>query len=212
VKRTRKSFVIWLLILIALPWPIDYWLTRRSARQDARNDELVFRYECNYHSACLADFDGDRDFAHFIITPCEESSWGCLTVREGDREIFQVPYDNTDNTLRTHVAVSEETGSPHLLIYDGVRHKPPLRAAFSYNGERLVEVAPTSLEREILDAMAANDDAAGRWDERLRHDLIRVSRFAAYYGLLIVLALVMVIWGRVAERKGNPTHNARVDV
>src|SRR5919198_5772227 len=181
---SRKTAITWLLILVALPWPIDYWFTAKRMRQDARDDELVFLYECNYRSACLADFDADRELARFVISPCEGMPWGCFTVLEGDREIFRAPYVITDNTLRTHIAISEATGSPHLLIYDGVSHKSPLRAAFAYNGERLVEVTPTVLEGEVIDAMAAHDETGG-WNERVLNGFIRELRFFAYYGLLV---------------------------
>src|ERR687885_287940 len=100
---SRKNAVMWLLILAALPWPLDYWRTAKRVRREAREDELVSLYECNYRSACLADFDGDREPARFLISPCEGMPSGCLTVLEGGGEIFRAPYFITDNTLRTHV-------------------------------------------------------------------------------------------------------------
>lgn len=69
-----------------------------------------------------------------------------------------------------------------------------------YNGRRLIGIAPTSLDREILDAMAAHDDAGG-WIERTLRDSIWIARFFIYYLLLIFLAGIMFFWRRAVEAR-----------
>lgn len=201
----RRTLVTWLLILIALPWPVDYWRARGEVRKDRRNEELFRLYDCGYYKPCAADFDGDGVAARFDNVPCEGSHYGCLVVNEGGREALRLPYNRTDNTFRTHLAVRERDGATRLLVYDGVGPRPPRRLVFAWGGGRLYEAGPDALELEILDAMAAYDDT-GTLDERIFRDITRVARFVVYYLLLLALAGITLLWGRLRLPDGPPPH------
>ena len=202
---SRKTFVTWLLILVALPWPVDYWRTRGAERKDRRNEELLSLYDCGYHKACAADFDRDGVAARFEVVPCEASGHRCLVVSDGGREVLRLPHYGIDNTLRTHLAVHEANGVARLLVYDGVDRREPLRTVFAWGDGKLVEGVPGEIEREILDAMAAYDDT-GTMNERIFRDVQRGARFVVYYLLLLVLAGIMLLWGKLRLPDGPPPH------
>jgi hypothetical protein len=201
---SRRTLVTWLLILVALPWPINYWRTQVEERKDRRDEELFRRHECGYDSACAADFDRDGVGARFEVVKPEAYRPYSLVVSDGGREVLRLPYHNLDNTLRTHLAVHEEGGAARLLVYDGVERNPPVRAVFAWGGGRLVEVAPGALELEILDALAAYDDT-GTFNERVFRSLIGAVRLVVYYLLLLVLAGIL-LWGKLRLPDGPPPH------
>lgn len=205
MKRNRRTVVLWLVILAALPWPLDYVLTRGAARQDRRNEELFKRYDCGYYKECEADFDRDGAAAQFKVDGCDSEAHYCLTVIDGGRELLRLPFHSTDNTLRTHLAVHERDGGARLLVFDGLGPRPPRRLAFAWRDGALVEAAPDALDMEIIDAMAAYDDG-GTIGGRIFRDIIRVARFVAYYLLLFVLAGVLLLWGKLRLPDGPPPH------
>ncbi|HEX6625682.1 MAG TPA: hypothetical protein VF064_18340 [Pyrinomonadaceae bacterium] len=201
---SRKKFVTWLLILVALPWPIDYWRTRVAERKDRRDEELFRRHECGYDSPCAADFDRDGVGARFDILQPEAYRPYKLIVSDGGREVLRLPYHNIDYTLRTHLAVHEQGGAARLLVYDGTERRPPVRAVYAWSGGRLVEATPDAFDIEILDALAAYDDT-GTFNERVFRSLISAVRFVAYYLLLLALAGIM-LWGKLHLPDGPPPH------
>jgi hypothetical protein len=205
MKRSVKTTLLWLLILAALPWPVDYLLTLGAERKDRRNEELFRRHECGYYSACAADFDRDGGGARFEFEACRSVVGHCLVIGEGGREVLRLPFHNTDNTLRTHLALREAEGATRLLVYDGAGRRDPLRAVFAWGDGKLVERAPDSLDLEIMDAMAAYDDTGGL-NERVFRDIARAARFVVHYLLLVVLAGIL-LWGKVSLPPGPPPHD-----
>ena len=194
MRFLKRPYFVWLIILVALPWPIDYWYRTAEDRQRARDHELFRRYDCGYtKTPCpAADFDGDGLPSEFRIVHQGKPGHEFLSVADGGREILRIPHVIIDDTLRTHMAVSFDSGSPRLLIYDGVARRPPLKAAYAFGGgtQALSEASPTRLEEEILRAMAAYDNT-GAFNERAFADILRLLRFMAYYTLLIVLTCVL---------------------
>lgn len=186
-----KTGITWLLILVLLPWLIDYWYYREQFRQDERDDKLFKQYDCFPLGKCVADFDGDGSPARFEVIPCEGREYGCLIALESGREIIRLKHAAVDGTLRTHAAVSDESGGSRLLIYDGASHPEPLRAAFAWDGEKLSAATPTGFEREIINAMAAHDDTGSLVDRVINRGLARSFSFLVYYLLLLFFICVL---------------------
>jgi hypothetical protein len=188
LKRKVLTTII-VLLLIGGPILIYQWLSEKARRQNARDDQLVAEYECEPPGKCVADFNGDGipDRLDLIQTnPANRFEW-YLVALSGGRELLRLPYDHTDNTLRTHAAVVNDGGKSRLLVYDGANYRPALKTAFAWNGEKLVEVSPASLEQEILAAMWAHDDTGG-WNDRVVRDLYHAAALITYYVLLAIVA------------------------
>ena len=200
MPKRKTRWLIALAVLINAPLLVDRWLAERERRQDARDDELVRQYECRPSLRCAADFDGDGAEDILDVMSDGDGAPARLVVLSRGREILSLPYDHTDNTLRTHVALRREAGKPRLLVYDGVSYRPPLKSALSWDGERMVEEFPASgLDREILDAMAAHDDTGG-WHERtIFRPFHRIARLVLLYALLGVAVAALLY-----RRGGGP--------
>jgi hypothetical protein len=193
MSKSKVLTAIIVLLLIGAPILINRWVSERARRQEARDDELVVKYECEPPTKCVADFNGDGipDRLDIIQTnPSKRFEWWLVAFSDGS-ELIRLPYDHTDNTLRTHTAILSDVGKSRLLVYDGASYRPALKAAFAWNGEKMVEVSPSSQEQEILSAMAAHDDTGG-WNDRVVRDLYEVARLIAYYVLLAIVAGVIV--------------------
>lgn len=201
--------ITWLLILVLLPWLIDYWNYGEQWKQDRRDDELFEQYDCSPPEKCVADFDGDGMPARMEVVACDGRDYGCLIALEGGKEVLRLKHDSTDGTLRTHAAVRQlESVASRLLIYDGVSRSQPLRAAFAWDGEKLKLVRPSEFEQRIIAAMAAHDDTGG-WNQRtVFRDFKRYFSFLAYY--LLLLVLTCVLWaGKYQPWKGVPPRNSQ---
>jgi hypothetical protein len=184
-KWKLSTLLIVVALLIGLPLLLDYFYCRAQDRQDQRDDELVARYECEPPEKCVADFNGDRIPDRIVVAN------GNFVVTNGSHEMLTLPYDHTDNTLRTHFAVTNDQGKSRLLIYDGAAHQPYLRAAFAWNGAKLVNTQPSDLERDIISAMAAHDDTGG-WNERAFRPLLRSAyRGVYYFALAAIVGIVL---------------------
>ena len=116
---------------------------------------------------------------------------GQFVVFDAGRKILRLPYDHTYGTLRTHLAIRDEAGKSRLLVYDGTSHRPPLRAAFAWNGEKLVHVSPEAIDHEIISAMAAHDDTGGWNDRVIFNEVFRVAKLVAYYLALTIFMSVI---------------------
>ena len=188
MSKSKILIAILVLLLIGVPILINRWISERAQRQDARYDELVAKYECEPPTKCVPDFNGDGipDRLDVIQTdPANRFQWWLVALCNG-RELLRLPYDHTDNTLRTHTAVLNDVGKSRLLVYDGANYRPALKAAFAWNSEKMIEATPSNQERD-LSAMAAHDDTGG-WNDRVVRDLYEVARLIAYYVLLAIVA------------------------
>ena len=184
-KWKRSTLLVIAGMLIVGPLVIAYFYARAVAKQDQRDDELFHKYECWFPDKCIADFNGDGVADEFGGTDHE------LVMKAGGREVFRTDFDYQDGTFRTHFAISNTSGKPRLLVYDGVNHRPPMSAAYAWDGTKLQGVSPSDLDRDILSAMAAHDDT-GHWNERAFRPLLRAAQLFVYYFVLaIVLAIVL---------------------
>jgi hypothetical protein len=192
LKWKASTLIIVIAFFVGVPLLIDWWIAERHWRKDKRDDELVREYECNPPEKCVADFNGDGIPDRVDVAAGGGRFYGWLVAYAGEKEILRLPYDSTDGTLRTHTAIRNESGKSRLMVYDGASHRPSLKAVFAWNGENLMEVSPTDLEREILNAMAAHDDTGG-WNERtVFRPIFRIGRLIVYYTLLcIVIGVVL---------------------
>ena len=186
MSRWKSSTLITLFaFLIIAPLLIDRWVAERRHLQYMREDELQARFDCEPIQRCMADFNGDGIPSRFDVVLTAAVS-GHFIVSDAGREILRLPYDHTDGTLRTHIAIRDESGESRLLVYDGASHRPPLRAAFAWGGEKLVQVSPEAIDHEIISAMAAHDDTGGWHDRVIFNEVFRVARLAAYYIVLTI--------------------------
>jgi hypothetical protein len=196
-KWKLSTLLIVLALLIVAPLLFDYLYYRAQDRQDQRDDELVALYECEPPDKCVADFNGDGVTDRIVVDARD------FVVTDTSREMLRLPYDHTDNTLRTHFAIVHISGKSRLLIYDGATRQPYLRAVFAWNGAKLAETQPSDLEREIISAMAAHDDTGG-WNERAFRPLLREAQLFAYYFALAIIVAV-VLFKRYRSRVARPT-------
>jgi hypothetical protein len=190
MAHRKIGVAIVLLALIGLPVLIVRRFTETTRQQDARDDELEAKYECAPPTSCNGDFtrDGVRDE---VVVLTSNFTRTYLTVVSQGHEILRLPYDHIDGSLRTHTAVVSSGNASRLLIYDGASYSTPLRAAFDWNGERMVEVPASAFENEIINAMAAHDDSGG-WNERVFRDLYIKAALTGYYLLLAIVICVVV--------------------
>ena len=181
-KWKLSTLLIVIALLIVIPPLLEHFYYRAQDRQDQRDDELVAHYECEPPDKCVADFNGDGIADRIVVAE------GTFVVTDGSHEMLRLPYDHTDNTFRTHFAIINASGKSRLLIYDGAAHHPYLLAAFAWDGAKLVDAQPSSLERDIISAMAAHDDTGG-WNGRpqLRTDY----RGGYYLALAVVIGIVL---------------------
>jgi len=192
IKWKASSLLMILALLVAVPVLLDQWYSAKQARQDSRDDELEKQFECEPPEKCLADFDGDGTSDKVSVQPnsAERFDLG-LVVSVNGGEVLRLPYDHTDNTLRTHTAVRREDGTYRLLVYDKASRKETV-AAFGWDGSKMLEVVPTALDREILTAMGAHDDTGG-WNERaVFRPFRRMLRLGIYFFLLAIVTGVVI--------------------
>lgn len=166
---TRRSILggLGLLLLLALPWLLGW----SFFAQEATYARLRERYECLPHASCAGDFDGDEKNGYVNTTPfistMHPERW--VIVSDSDREILRLPYTFTDDSMRTHVALRDDTVPARLLIFDHSSR------AYAISGSALAPVTPDAVDQEILAAMAAQD-TYGNFEYRL------MLRFAIIFG------------------------------
>ena len=182
-KRSTLLTVVGLLIIG--PLVVEYFYSRSVVKQDQRDDELFQKYDCWPTDKCVSDFNADGVLDNIIVGDHE------VIVKVADREVFRAAFDYQDGTFRTHLAINNTSGKSRLLIYDGVNHRPPLSAAYAWDGTKMQDDTASVLDRDILSAMARHDDAGG-WNERAFRPFLRAAQLFAYYvALAIVLAVVL---------------------
>src|SRR5258705_4427655 len=187
-----SSLLMILALLVTVPLLLDPWHSAKQARQDYRDDELEKQFECEPPAKCVADFDGDGISDKVSVQPnsAERFDLG-LVVSINGREVLRLPYDHTDNTLRTHTTVRRENSKHRLLVYDKASRKETV-GAFGWDGSKMLEVVPTFLDREILTALAAHDDTGG-WNERtVFRPFTRMLRQGIYFFLLAIVTGVVI--------------------
>lgn len=158
-----------------------------------RYSQLVAEHECGYSPkpACHADFDGDGQFTQIKIqyrhdTPVELPPRFSGTEPEAVLNAFLM-----DNTLRTHVATARQSNRDRLLVFDGTQwpgKNGPTYAVYARNSNQLVETPATKVDKEILAAMAARDDA-GTWNQWVAYGLLAWPVRLIYIVLFVIVAL-----------------------
>lgn len=188
-KKGIGSSILIFCLLLCLPLILDRWLASRLNRYN----ELALKYECYYDkTVCSADFNNDgitdRLSWEKIQYPAPDSdSW--LIISDGTKELFRLPSQYINKTLRTHVAIRNTPEGAHLLVFDSVHAgkvaEPPNRI-FAWNGQSMVPAPPSAIDEEIFSAMTAHDDA-GTFSYWSVYTVFRWP-LLLFYALLIVLA------------------------
>ncbi len=164
-KLMRAALLIVLVLFILIPVVIY----SRLSSKDERYTQAINNYEC-VRDNCSADFDGDGRTGNLLIdrmSPPPSGSYSArqawLVVNDSHRELLRLPFSYADSTLRTHVAIRNEIGGAHLLIFDHTIEGKPIRQVFAWNGKQMTQVQPSAADQEILAALGARDDA-GSWN------------------------------------------------
>ncbi len=160
-----------------------------------RFEKIAKEYECYPVENCRFDFNDDGKFDSFSIvnepTNAERYNYRLkIHVENGGlaREIINLRYDSTDNTLRTHLAPFEESGVKKFIVYDTIN---PVQF-FVWNGSELVvQQDRTLLEQEIWKAMSLEDDTGGRWTKFVL-GLTFIALFGLYYFVLVIGAVLYI--------------------
>jgi hypothetical protein len=114
-------------------------------------------------------------------------------VNDSHRELIRLPFSYADSTLRTHVAIRNETGGARLLIFDHTTEGKPIRQVFAWDGKQMVQVQPSAADQEILVALGAHDDA-GSWNDWALYRSLRIPVLVGYYVLLAgILGLLIIL-------------------
>jgi hypothetical protein len=187
-------FVLLLLFLLVAPF-----LTVKPIKNYyKRYEEIARKYECYPIEKCVSDFndDGKPDLITVVDEPNFQERFNyrlkIFVESSGEKkQILNVKYDPTDNTLRTHVAVLEEGGTKKLVIYDTINSQQ----FFFWDGETLSPSENlTVLEREIWNAMALEDDTGG-FHQKIAIDLTLIPLFGLYY-LVLFSSIGMCLYFR----------------
>jgi hypothetical protein len=163
---SRRSLLggLGFLLLLALPWLLGW----SFFAQEATYEHLRERYECLPYAPCAGDFDGDGQNGYVKIDRAtQDDRW--LVAIDSNRELLRIPYTSVDNSLRTHMALRDDTIPARLLIFDRSSQ------AYAMAGAVLAPVAPDVVDREILAALATQDERGG-FDYRF------MLRFAIIFG------------------------------
>ena len=179
----KKKYLIWATtIFVIFPLLIDQWF----AAKERRYESLRAKYEC-YPPPCSFDLTGDNVPEKLVVhqpDPTKRFEW-VLLLKDGDKELLRLPYDHTDGTFRTHMAVRSGPQGTHFLIYDVASRNGQGRAVYGWNGNQVVALSPDPLDEEILTAMAALDET-GTFHWWVLFHMVRT----AFYALLILGILV----------------------
>jgi hypothetical protein len=172
---SRRSLLggLGFLLLLALPWLLGW----SFFAQEATYAGLRKRYECLPSAPCAGDFDGDGLNGYIKIDQTsQDDRW--LVVFDSNRELLRIPYTSVDDSLRTHMALRDDALPARLLIFDRSLQ------AYAMDGAVLAPVPPDAVDREILAALAAQDERGG-FDYRfmLRYAIIFGG---AGYDLIVV--------------------------
>jgi hypothetical protein len=195
----NSPFIILLALLVITPLFIYQWISAR----DKRHDDLVSRYEC-VEGACNADFDGDGVLGRLVIEWRKDSDvngdqW--LIAYDGGRELLRLPFWRSDNTLRSHAAIRNESDKSRLLIYwGGMRQPENSTSVYVWNDERIIEIAPNDADREILSAMEARDDA-GTFHQWVTFRAIKNLAQVGYY--ILLAAIVFFVYRKSRNNIGR---------
>lgn len=195
MTRNTKYVVLVSSIFVILPVLVDQWFAAKYRRYES----LRQKYEC-YPPPCSFDITGDKIPEKLFIQqpdPNKRFEW-FLFLQDGDKELLRLPYDQTDNTFRTHMAISPGPDDTHLLIYDGSAGPGNLtRSAYRWDGKQILAITPNQHEEEIIAAMAASDDT-GTFHLWMIYQLARIP----FYALII---LVMIVTGGIVfvKRRKN---------
>lgn len=179
-------FTLFFLILLYAP----FLVVKSVSDYYEHHEKIAKKYECYPVETCRTDFndDGKPDVFKIVDEPDKEFLHFYrlkIFVEESDRpkEILNIPYDSTDNTYRTHVAVAQFFGRKELIVYDTISNEQ----FFYWNGERLasIRIGETDTfderavyEQEIRRAMSINDDTGG-FDLKI----MILSTFKLFFGL-----------------------------
>ena len=173
-----------LLLLLLLPLAAEFVLAVWHAQGDRRDDALAAAYEIDVHRSYSVDLTGDAVPERLEIASIQ-SPQSTLSIVNDSGELYLLPFDQSDSTFRTHIAVVD-VGTPHLLVYDGASHSPPARLVLAWDGLVIREAEATDLDSSIISAMAARDDSGG-WHERtLFRPLKCLVRLSLIYGLIVI--------------------------
>ncbi len=197
----RSTILLAALLLIVSPLLAHRWFVTR----DSYYDEVASMYECE-RDVCEADFDGDGILGrlerrtNIPATPSKR----LLVVIDNGRELLRLPYRYIDGTLRTHVAIRNESGRARLLIFDGVeRAGIPVRAVFAWDGQSMAQLTPSDDDHEILSAMSARDDA-GTWSDWALYRAFSLPLLFGYYLLLAGIMIGFTLRHRLWSGKSHP--------
>ena len=190
----RKVEIAIVLLAVGVPLLIAGAIWESYRREDAGHDQLYDKYDCSPPERCGGDLTGDGLPEQIHVTDYLAQPEQSFIITTEDREILRLPYNHTDGTFRTHMALVNNGTQSRLLIYDGVNYATPRKAAFSWNGERMVEVPPSDFEQEIISAMAAHDDSGG-WFNRVMRRLLLQASLGSYY-LILAISIIVIAYRR----------------
>lgn len=201
--NSHGSLLLRLLVIIVVTLPLFFysWLSDKYTYLR----QLKNMYECQ-KDVCEADFDGNGVLEQVVIERANslnvpQKSWLVVTD-DGGRELLRLPYAYLDNTLRTHVALQKGTANKsQLLIFDGTGGRQnTISAVYQWQNGGMIMVTPVGIEKDILTAMAAHDDA-GMWQWWSLYRAFSIPILIGYYLLLIASILMGFTFHR--KRRSN---------
>lgn len=203
MKSSNNGRVVWIVCLavfglaLMLTDLVLAWLS-------FRDDQLIAAYECGYlpEQPCQADFDGDGRLTQIDVRRRHDAPVELPPSFQGTEPQVVLNVYSIDNTSRTHVGLRNEAGRARLIIYNGVKSpgQNAVNVVFAWNGNNLSEVAPAEIDKEILSAMAARDDAG------------TFNKWVVYYVLAwpVRVVYVLLLLAAVLSYRKNVWAGARI--
>ncbi|MBI5246542.1 MAG: hypothetical protein HY923_05130 [Elusimicrobia bacterium] len=168
--------------------------------------DLASRYELNVEHSdfnnriAVADFNGDgkketiRKWPEHGTVPANS-----IVIEDGVKEILRLPYQHTDGSLKTHIALIADQGITPRLLYCDEIDDDGVRQVYVWNGSALSTATANRLDESVLYGLGIGEDKY-----RLRDFMV----FLSVVGLLPYY-LVLAVWVWLKTRKPAVVASAR---
>lgn len=169
-------------------------------------DALFAWYECDPRTTCRSvDFnkDGIPESLTVEKLPGLDEMWLTVTAAKDKRLLLWLPFNDDAGDLRTRVAVIEQTGESHLMVYDQVSYAQPLEIVYRYDGYLMLDVSGAQFETAMSSGLALSENFTighGEIDDGNGGVFLKLF---CYYFVLTVLVAVVVYKRRDDANGGN---------
>src|SRR4051794_31050704 len=92
----------------------------------------------------------------------------------------------TEPDEAVYLAVNNDSGAGHLIVFDEVTRPDPLIGVFAWDGKQVSQIQPSKLDGDILNALdAEGGPSAGNWSQ---YRFLRKPALFLYYSIFFGFA------------------------